>query len=141
MKKHFVEYASPGTFFAESSSREISDWSVPDAIKMMADIVERYNARPYGFRFYTMERGDDDLNASRTATSHFYFVNCDVLTAEEILADTNPDNRIMRLNVEGNGYKRIARTRAGWLAHLPMEDDDEAIEAPELLSAREVRHD
>lgn len=136
MKKHFVEYASPGTFFAESSSREIAEWSVSDAIKMMAGIVERYNARPYGFRFYTMERGNEDLNASRVAKSHWYFVNCDVLTAEEILADTNPEFRIMRLNVEANGYKRIARTRTGWLAHLPMADEDEAIEAPDLLTAQ-----
>lgn len=136
MKKHFVEYASPGTFFAESSSREIAEWSVSDAIKMMAGIVERYNARPYGFRFYTMERGNEDLNASRVVNSHWYFVNCDVLTAEEILADTNPEFRIMRLNVEANGYKRIARTRTGWLAHLPMADEDEAIEAPDLLTAQ-----
>lgn len=135
MKKHFVEFASPGTFFAESTSKEIDSWSVPDALKLMAGIVERHNARPYGFRFYTMERGDSDLNASRTETSQFYFVNCDVLTAEEILADDNPDYAIMRSNVRANGIKRIARTRKGWLAHLPMDDKDEAIEAPELASA------
>lgn len=136
MQKHFVEFASPGTFFSESTAKEIDSWSVPDAIKLMAGIVERHNARPYGFRFYTMGRGPDDLNASRTAVSHWHFVNCDILTAEEILAGTDPEFRIMRLNVESNGYKRIARTRTGWLAHLPMNDADVAIEAPELLSAR-----
>lgn len=135
MKKHFVEYLSPGTFVSEVSNREVASWSVPDAIKMMGEIVERHGARPYGFRFYTMSRGEDDLNASRTARSHIYFVNCDVLTAEEILADDDPRFATMRANVLGNGIKRVARTRHGWLAHLPMSDRDEVIEAPELAKA------
>ncbi|MDJ0921080.1 MAG: hypothetical protein QNI84_08120 [Henriciella sp.] len=132
MQQHYVEFLSPGTFMSESSKREIASWDTAEAIRMMSGIVERHGTRPYGFRFSTRARDPNDLDSREVARSHFYYVNCDVLTAEEVLAETNAENRIMRANVENNGYKRIARTRTGWLGHFPMNDADEVIEAPEL---------
>lgn len=134
VKKHYVEFASPGTFVSESTQKEIEGWDIAKAIEMMSGIVERYGARPYGFRFLTYGRGADDLNSREIARSHFYYVNCDILTRDEILTGTDPELRIMRLNVECNGIDRVARTRSGWLGHFPMGDKDEVIEAPALAS-------
>lgn len=134
VQKHYVEFCSPGTFFSEISRREIDAWDTGKAIEMMSDIKERYGGRPFGFRFLTHGRGADDLNSREIARGHFYYVNCDILTAEEILAGTDPDYATMRTNIEFNGVKRVARTRTGWLGHYPMDDEDEVIEAPHLLT-------
>ena len=56
MKRHFVTFYSPGTMVAEQSTQEIESWDPDTAKAMMADICERYDAHPYGFRFTTRER-------------------------------------------------------------------------------------
>lgn len=134
VQKHFVEFYSPGTFMSETSRKEIDSWDTAKAIEMMGSIVERYGARPYGFRFLTYGRSANELDSHEVARSHTYYVNCDILTKDEILADDDPRFKIMRANVECNGIKRIARTRSGWLGHYPMSDADEVIEAPNITT-------
>lgn len=135
VQQHYVEFQSPGTFLSEVSRKKIDAWDTTTAIEMMREVKERYGARPYGFRFLTFGRGPNDLDSREIARSHFYYVNCDVLTAEEILADDDPNYQIMRSNVRSNGTKRVARTRSGWLGHYPMCDDDQMIEAPDIAPA------
>lgn len=49
MKKHFVIFYSPGTFFNEESTLPIDSWDIDKAIEMSKSIKERYNATPFGF--------------------------------------------------------------------------------------------
>ena len=124
MKRHFVTFYSPGTFVAESSTKPIDSWNVDVARKMMADIIERYSATPYGFRFTTRERGESDLDSKVTDTSQMYFVDCKVETLEEIEARNDPKESILRSNMRGNGYDRIVTTTKGWRWTQPLRADD-----------------
>jgi len=63
VQKHFVTFYSPGTFVSEESSLPIDAWDVDKAKEMAHDVVERYGATPYGFRFTTRSRGDADLDS------------------------------------------------------------------------------
>lgn len=72
MRKHFVTFYSPGTFVAEETELPIDAWDIDKAVKMAHKIVERYEARPYGFRFSTRVRGPNDLDSHREKTSGLY---------------------------------------------------------------------
>ncbi len=126
MEKNFVTFMSPGTFFAETTTKEIDTWDVELAKKMAEKIVERYNARPYGFYFSTRAREDDELDSKTVKTSNRYYIaeNGKVETIEEIEARNDPDEEILRANMRGNGYERVFTTTKGWKATLPIEEGD-----------------
>jgi hypothetical protein len=129
MKKHFVTFYSPGTFVAETSAKDIGSWNVDDAVAMSAMIEERHGARPYGFRFTTRERGDDDFDSKETAQSPMYYLGGKVETLEEVEARNDPEERILRSNMQGNGYKRIWTSTRGWKWTQPLKDDDVVLDA------------
>src|ERR1051326_1239145 len=52
-EKHYAVFYSPGTFVCEESSRPVSEWSTRQAVAAAETIRERYNAKPFGFRFRT----------------------------------------------------------------------------------------
>lgn len=131
MKQHFVTFYSPGTFFAEDTTKEIDSWDVEKAREMAASIIERYNARPYGFRFTTRSRGPKDLDSKVTATSYMYYIGGRVRTLAEVRAAADPDERILLSNMESNGYARIWQTTEGWRWTQPLSDDDIVLEAPQ----------
>lgn len=125
MQKHFVTFYSPGTFVAEQSRCEIDSWDVQEAVRMADDINERYGAKPYGFRFYTRTRGPDELDSKVSATSPMYYLpHCKVETLEEIEARNDPNESILRSNMRGNGYNRIATTTEGWKWTQPLTAND-----------------
>lgn len=127
MKKHFVEFLSPGTFVAECTEKEVPSWDVDLAVAMMADIQERHGARPYGFRFTTRGRGPDDLDSKQIAKSPMYYVGGEVETLEDVLERNDPGEAILRSNMTGNGYKRIWTSTKGWKWTQPLNDDDVVI--------------
>ena len=47
MNKHFVTFYSPGSFVAETTTREIESWDIRKAQEMADKISERYDATPY----------------------------------------------------------------------------------------------
>ncbi len=124
VEQHYVEYASPGTFFNEVSRKEIASWNIAEAVKMLKTIKERYGATPYGFRFLTRSRGPDDLDATETASSPFHFYNCRVLTYHDIVSRNDPNDRILLSNMESNNWTRIAEPREGWKGAYPIRDKD-----------------
>src|SRR5712664_3128863 len=107
IKKHFVRFFSPGTFVAETSDKPVNSWDVDAAVSMACDISERYGARPYGFKFVTRGREDDDLDSKETATSPIYFLGGKIETLAEVEARNDPSERILLSNMRNNGYDRI----------------------------------
>jgi hypothetical protein len=111
---HFVTFYSPGTFVAEVTTKPIHAWDNDEAIKMMAEIAERYNARPYGFRFTTRGRGPDDLDSKVIATGPMTYVGGKIENREEIEARNDPKEEILRSNISANNVERVFVTTHGW---------------------------
>ena len=109
-EKYYVTFYSPGTFFAESSTKRIVRWSTIQAVKMAEGITERYGAKPYGFRFETrLEQETVAGIASKTiAQSGVYFMNAKVKTYEEIAKVNHEDDYVLLNNMRNNGYPLIA---------------------------------
>lgn len=128
MKKHFVEFLSPGTFVSEITTREISSWDVAQALILARDIRERYSARPYGFRFLTRERSDTDLDSQVTRRSGTYFLGGTVLTLAEIQARSDPRDRILISNMQRNGWDRVIENNNSWKITLPLNPEDQILD-------------
>lgn len=125
MKRHYVTFMSPGTFMAESTTKEIESWDVKAAQAMAEAITERYGAIPYGFYFSTRERGCAEWEPKQTATSPMYYLpHCKVETLEQIEARNNPKESVLLSNMRGNGYSRVIRTTKGWQWTQPLHDTD-----------------
>jgi hypothetical protein len=84
-----VTFYSPGTFFCEQSSFEVEGRDLSKCAAMAkTDVTERYNAKPFGFRF-------EDGNGKKLSGMHY-------LTGRVITYDEVPDDaehRIMRCNM------------------------------------------
>ncbi len=124
MKKHFVCFYSPGTFVAETNEKPIDKWDVDKAVTMAGAIIQRYNARPYGFRFTTRERADDEWGSREVAAGPMYFLGGTVHTLAEIKARNDPTDRILISNMEINGYARVVTNDNSWRWTQPLNDDD-----------------
>lgn len=124
MKRHFVTFYSPGTFVAEQDTRAIDSWDIEAAQKMAKSTSARYNAKPFGFRFSTRERGPKDLDSKVSKRSPMYFINCKVETLKEIVARNKPDEKTLRSNMEVNGFDRVVVTIKGWKWTQPLGPDD-----------------
>lgn len=124
MKKHFVQFFSPGTFMAESTTQPIDSWDIERAQEMAGKITERYNAKPYSFRFITRARSDDELDSKVVKASCTYFINCKVETLAEIEKRNLDDEEILRRNMRMNGWDKVAVQKSGWRFPQPVMDGD-----------------
>lgn len=131
MLKHFVTFYSPGTFVHETTTKEIDGWYVDQALAMSKEIVERHGARPFGFRFSTRMRGENDLDSKEVKHSGTYFIKGKVRTREEILAGTDPNESNLRWNVEVNGYTAVIECKTPYLSTLPLMEADFVLEREE----------
>lgn len=127
--QHFARFFSPGTFTAETSSREIDRWDTEVAIKLMSEIKERYGATPYGFQFVTRGRKAGELDSKEIARSGTHYVDVKVETLDEVRARANPDERILLSNMEGNGWDKIVTTTKGWKWTQPLKEGDVVLES------------
>lgn len=128
MKKHFVTFFSPGTFIAETSSREVESWDVKAATDLARTIKERYGATPYGFQFTTRERGADDFNSRETERSPMYYLGGTILTLQDVKDRNDPKDSILISNMEYNGWERIIQNDNSWRSVQPLHEGDEILE-------------
>jgi hypothetical protein len=128
MKQHFVEFLSPGTFVSECTTRPIDKWDVEQAKTLALFISERHDATPYGFRFITREREDDELDSKVTKVSGMYFLGGKVETLQEVRDRKDPKERCLLSNMECNGYDKIIVNTNSWKITLPLEKDDVVLE-------------
>lgn len=125
MKRHYVTFLSPGTFMAEDTTKQVESWDVKAAQKMAEEIEERYGATPYGFYFWTRERGAAEWEPKQTAKSPMYYLpHCKVETLAEIEARNDPKESILRSNMRCNGFTRVVVTTKGWRWTQPLNDTD-----------------
>ena len=124
MERHFVRFYSPGTFVAETTVKPIDSWDVEQAVEMARTIVERYNATPYGFRFITRARSDDELDSHEVAASPMYYLGGKVETLEEVKARASEEDSTLVTNMECNGYKRIITNNNSWCWTQPLDEED-----------------
>lgn len=124
LAKHFVTFYSPGSFVHEETTKPIGSWDTAAALDMAAEITERHNAKPFGFRFTTRSRGEADLDSKVTATSPMHYFGVKVETLAEIEARHDPKDGILIDNMRGNGWSRVARTITGWSCSMPIKDTD-----------------
>ena len=138
MERHFVTFYSPGTFVSEATERPIDSWDVEKAVVMAGEIVERYGARPYGFRFSTRVRRDQDLDSRETDKSGLYFLGGRVETLAEVEARNDPKEEILRANMRGNGYDRIVVNDNSWRSTMPLGPKDVVLDVrlPALTQAQ-----
>ena len=124
MEKHFVLFSSPGTFVHEETQKPIDSWDVEKAKKMADDISERYGATPFAFQFVTRAREENELDSKEVKRSGRYYLGGKVETLEQVKQRNSPDERILRSNMEGNGWNRIITNTNSWKVTQPLEDDD-----------------
>ena len=91
-------------------------------------VTERYGATPYGFKFLTKSRGDDDLDSSVSAKSCMYYLSGKVETLEEVKARATDRDRILVSNMEINGYDRIVTSTRGFSWTQPLNEGDVVLE-------------
>jgi hypothetical protein len=129
LEKYFVTFYSPGTFVNEETTEEVESWDVEVAQKRAEEIVERYNATPFGFRFTTRSRGPDELDSRETRRSPMYYLpHCKLFEREEIEALNNPDDKILISNMRNANIERVVRTTIGWRTTHPFNDGDILLE-------------
>lgn len=128
MEQHYVEFLSPGTLVSETSRYEVEKWDIEKAKTMATGIVERHNARPYGFRFLTRARSDVDLDAKETARSGIYYLGGRVETLEQVEARGDPDEEILLLNMRLNGYDKIIINENSWRFMAPLYEQDTVLD-------------
>lgn len=124
MQAHFVTFYSPGTFVAEETTKPIGAWDVDLAVEMARAIKERYDARPYGFRFSTRTRGDSDLDSKEAKRSHMYFLGGKIESRKEIEARNDPKEEILRSNMRSNRISRVVVNTNSWRTVQPLERGD-----------------
>ncbi len=122
--KHFVSFLSPGTFVSEETVKLIESWDVETAVIMADDILERHNAKPYGFRFLTRVRGPDDFDSKETARSGIYYLGGRIETRAEVEARNDPSEEILRSNMRANNVDRIVINTNSWKFTAALNEGD-----------------
>lgn len=114
--KHYIEVFYPGSFFSESSAKEISS----------RDTLPEIGEKAFGYRFFdresTMQNGEELLGKAKNYSNSFYIG--EELSAVQAIA-RHPGNSILKSNIECNGYARLVLTKFGQL--LPLEENDVVI--------------
>lgn len=124
MKNHFVTFYSPGTFYCEDSEYPISSWDIPVAVDMARDICERHGARPFGFRFSTRERGENDLDSKVSKKSGMHYLGGKIETLSEVERRATKEDRILLDNMRVNGWNRIITNTNSWMYTGVFHDED-----------------
>lgn len=128
MKKHFVSFYSPGTFVSEETTEPVDNWDINAAVERAKTVLERHGATPYGFRFSTRTRSDDDLDSKVSNRSPMYYLGGKVETLAEVEARATPKDTILLGNMRCNEYDRIITNDNSWRFTAPLGKEDVVLE-------------
>jgi len=134
MKKHYVWFYSPGTFYDEIDSKPIETFGdVQTAVEMSKNIDQRYGAKPYGFRFVTMLKMDPvrdqetgeilEVQSKKIKETGTYFINGRLRKYDEVVADNDPKESILRNNRRSR-CPIVVETRNSYRHTAPFREED-----------------
>ncbi len=144
MRGYFVTFYSPGTLFAETSTLAIESWDIKTAVGLSANIRERYDAKPYGFRFETHlvaepvpdgEGGLLDVRPRKVAESGMHFLGGHLVTYDEVLARNDPKEEILRSNMRGQ-WPIVCVNDNSWRTVVQFQEADVLLNAQGDVVAR-----
>ena len=124
MQQHFATFYSPGTVVDETTTKPIGAWDIDKAVEMARSLVERYNAKPYGFQFSTRHWIFDELDSHEIARSKMYYLGGTIETRERIAARSDPKESILRDNLEMNDIDRVIVNNNSWRTIRPLNEGD-----------------
>lgn len=136
MKKHSVIFHSPGTFFDETTGREVTERDPKQAAALAVAIVERYGAKPYGFRFVTMlvaepvpdgEGGTLQVQPKEIERTGMHYLSGTVIRFDDIPIDNA--SAILRSNAQGNGWPIVVECRNSFRSVHPFVEGDVIVDA------------
>ncbi len=128
-----VEFLSPGTFFHESSEKDIEAWDPKLAVEMAETIKEKHGPKPFGFRFKTYLTAEPipdgyggflKVEERKLKESGTYFLGGRLMTLEEVLTRNDPSEQILASNMKGNGYPIVCVNTNSWKSVNPFGEKD-----------------
>lgn len=137
-RKHKVTFYSPGTLFSEQSTKDIDSWDTKKAVEMAESIMERYNAKPYAFKFETWkthapvsdgEGGTLEVRPKLEKESGYYFLGGKLETYDDVLARNLDSENILRSNMRGNEYWIVCINTNSFKSTMPFGEDDKIVDA------------
>ena len=124
VRKTYIEFLYPGSFFRESSTQEVKTRDV-------SKVKVPKNA--FGFKFFDIlsvvvdaDGKQVELTSERINVSPMHYYGGKVYTVAELKREF-PNDRTFISNVEGNGYKKAIHCRTGNLR--PFGETDIFVEA------------
>lgn len=127
-EKHYAEFFSPGTLFAETSVMPMETEDPKEAVAKWRNITERYGAKPYAFQLYTnLEHDDVDgfkCRPKEVRRSGYYFLGGTIRTAAEVLAGTDEKEDILRSNVRCNEITAVVTNTNSYRSTQPFGKND-----------------
>lgn len=137
-REHRVTFYSPGTLLSEQTIKPIAEWDLRAAIGLAEHVTERYGAKPFSFRFSTIlvadpvpdgEGGTLGVRPKEVAKSATHHLGGTVETYAEIMARDCDDERILRSNMECNGYGAVVVNTNSYKSTHPFTGDDVLVDA------------
>jgi len=132
-EEHQVTFLSPGSFFAETTTKPIARWDPKLAVKIAATIIERHGATPYGFQFSTLLVHDDiddgqggkmEVRPKRLRESGIYHLGGRLETRDEVVARNDPRERILAANMTNSGMEIVCITTRSYKSTQPFKEED-----------------
>lgn len=124
MKKNYVEFFTPGSFFSESAAIEIENWNVDEVMDILKKYIKKGGTIPFGFKFFTKERKDAELDSHISESSCMYHLGGTIKTLEQVRNECNPENKILISNMVNNNYDKIIINYNSWVSVQPFECGD-----------------
>jgi hypothetical protein len=151
MRKHYVTFYSPGTFFAETRAVPIDAWDPVKAVAMSNGVEERYGAKPYAFQFSTYlepdtvpdgERGLAEVRPKLIEEGPLHYIGGQVDTYDDICHRENPDDMILLSNMRGNGFWVTVTNRRSYRTTRPFEPTDLIVDPDtgEVIARGDAEH-
>ncbi len=137
VEKHYVTFVSPGTLFAESSTKPIDSWDTRKAVELATTVTERYGAKPRSFYFSTYLEVDHDVRDSsgrkfkvepqKTAESGQYYIQGRIETYDEVFDRNDKTEDILRSNIRCNRMPVLVVTTNSYRSVNEFEEKDSIV--------------